>query len=661
MSDDFLFDFNDTPPQPDSPARTDKAAWELVDTFRREIGAAGLGYPEIIPDGTLTRFNVPGDKPNSKNGWAILYMEDGAAAGAFGTWRGDFRQTWSSFEGREGTEAQREAWRAKMEQARRAREEARAERQREVAAEVNQLFSTCNYATTHPYLDRKKVAPHGLATDGRDLLIPVMDVEGRVWSAQRITAAGEKLFETGGRVQGCCYWIEGSTDRIFIAEGYATAATIHEATGNKVYIAFQCGNLAATLKIARQHYPLTPIVIAADNDQFTKGNPGLTKAKEAVETDPNTRVVYPTFKDLEGKPTDFNDLHIMCGKDALIVQLGGTGSYRIETFEYFLNNEFPGRPLISGLMESANALLLVGDSNVGKSLLTMNLALHIGMEAGVMGSALPALWGRYTVDQTVRTLFVQSENDSRSLKKRISCMIRSEPCFRTALKNIHTECYGTDSRVTGEFTDPAFMSRLSAIVDNHGIELVIFDPLISYHGQDENDNAAMRRSLDRVTKFMGQTGAAVCIVHHRGKDGSKGGRGASAIRDWCDAELIAELAEKENPFRVKVTPDKLRGEGSFTPFYLERDDGLVFRLASGEDSQGEGGTYRERLTAIVDALARAGRPLSVAQLGEALDISERTLFRVLSRAVKDGSLEQGGTRKERVYSLPASGADDVNF
>jgi putative DNA primase/helicase len=85
-----------------------------------------------------------------------------------------------------------------------------------------------------------------------------------------------------------------------IAEGFATAATLHEESGYRVYIAFTANNLMAVGRIVREKLPDAEIVFCADNDTKTPGNPGLTKATEAAQAISGSVAVPPL-------PGDFND------------------------------------------------------------------------------------------------------------------------------------------------------------------------------------------------------------------------------------------------------------------------------------------------------------------------------------------------------------------
>jgi putative DNA primase/helicase len=58
-----------------------------------------------------------------------------------------------------------------------------------------------------------------------------------------------------------------------VAEGFATAATVHEATGSAVAFAFNANNLKPIAKALREKFPNLEMVICGDDDHQSKGNP----------------------------------------------------------------------------------------------------------------------------------------------------------------------------------------------------------------------------------------------------------------------------------------------------------------------------------------------------------------------------------------------------
>src|SRR5262249_61661538 len=91
---------------------------------------------------------------------------------------------------------------------------------------------------------------------------------------------------TSGPKYGIFFQTRGRDDVIYICEGFATAAAIHEATGRTVIAAIDCGNLKPVAERVRQKNPAAEIVICADDDWKTAdkaiGNPGLHHARVAA-------------------------------------------------------------------------------------------------------------------------------------------------------------------------------------------------------------------------------------------------------------------------------------------------------------------------------------------------------------------------------------------
>lgn len=169
-----------------------------------------------------------------------------------------------------------------------------------VIAEIN--TDTCQYKiiagwdTCKAYLDdanqRGEDDPRSFKFLKRGTIaVPMRDGDGRLRNMQFIFKSGKKTFIRGGQKSGTYHmvglhpsWRIGQPvgETICIAEGYATAASIHEATGLPVVVAWDCGNLLSVGEIFRARYPEAMILFCADNDTETVGNPGLTKATEAA-------------------------------------------------------------------------------------------------------------------------------------------------------------------------------------------------------------------------------------------------------------------------------------------------------------------------------------------------------------------------------------------
>ena len=158
----------------------------------------------------------------------------------------------------------------------------------------------------HPYLKAKRIqGDEGIRQENDCLLIPARNSEGRITSLQSIDSSGQKRFQPDGKIKGSFHLIGEVGDVVYIVEGYATAASLYQIKKEAVVVSFFASNLAAVVLAIRDKYPDSRIIIAADNDRFTPGNPGLTKAKLAAAAI-RAEVLVPPFAERE-PGTDWND------------------------------------------------------------------------------------------------------------------------------------------------------------------------------------------------------------------------------------------------------------------------------------------------------------------------------------------------------------------
>lgn len=281
-----------------------------TEAFRDAIAAAGLTPPgEIFGDGKLYRFSSNG-RPKDESGW-YKFFDDERPAGAFGCWRTDISSTWRSEQPTKFTPAEREAFKQRMREAEAARA-AELEAGHAYAASVAaDLWSQALQGDDHPYLQRKGINGTGARIMGEVVLVPMRHGPGALVGLQRIFADGSKRFIKGTPLAGA-YTVLGrpsKTEPVIICEGYATGVTLHLATNHCVVVAFNAGNLLAVAKKIRAAMPAAPIIMAADDDSWTDGNPGMTAAGEAAAAINASFAVPRWYGDRLEKHTDFNDLH----------------------------------------------------------------------------------------------------------------------------------------------------------------------------------------------------------------------------------------------------------------------------------------------------------------------------------------------------------------
>ena len=295
-----------------------------IQQFRDAIQSAGLVPPsDIEPDGKLRRFSSNGKKADDA-GWYLLH-DDGIPAGSFGDWRTGIMQTWRADVGRTLTAGEEAAHRAKVEAMRREREAEGTRRKSEAKTKAAAIWQNAEAAPgEHPYLTRKGIKASGAKLYSGALVIPMRD-GADIHSLQFIGPDGDKRFLTGGRVKGCYFSIgnPNGAAALCIAEGFATGATIHETTGYPVAVAFNAGNVGAVAKAMREKFPDLPLILCADDDTHTEGNPGLTAATEAARS-VGGLLALPDFGiDRPAGATDFNDMAALCGREAVRQAIAG--------------------------------------------------------------------------------------------------------------------------------------------------------------------------------------------------------------------------------------------------------------------------------------------------------------------------------------------------
>ena len=288
-----------------------------VQQFSDAIKAAGLNPPDAIEPGKFHKFPGEGKGSHNKAGWCKLFND--GAGGIFGDYSSGLSTDWQAQRETPYSEIERQAFRQLVADAKRQAEAEQKAKNHEAADKAKAIWQKATTAPeSHSYLLKKGIKANGAKLYNDALLIP-MRADGEIASLQFIGQDGIKRFLTDGRVKGSYFSIGNAKGAaaLAIAEGYATGATIHEATGYPVAIAFNAGNLGAVAKAMRAKFPDLPLILCADDDAKTECNPGLTKATEAARA-VGGLLAIPDFgsKRPEGV-TDFNDMAALLGAEAV--------------------------------------------------------------------------------------------------------------------------------------------------------------------------------------------------------------------------------------------------------------------------------------------------------------------------------------------------------
>jgi phage/plasmid primase-like uncharacterized protein len=527
---------------------------QLIDAMR----AAGLEPPdEILMDGKIHRFRSGtkgspghGDKP----GWYLVFG-DGIPAGRFGCWRAGMEITWRADVGRKLTEFEEMAHARRINESKVLREAAQ-ERQHQVASEtVEKIWLSGGAAhPDHPYLKRKGIQTHGvrITGDGR-LMVPLYDADGTLSTLQYIDEDGGKLYHPGGQTGGK-FWMVGSLDEpgtLYVAEGFATAATIHETTDRPVVVAYSASNLVPVTGTLREMYGAAQdIVIVADHDQSGVGQ----RYAEQASAKYGARMVMPPILG------DAND-YAQAGHDLAGLLVQQTGTAVIDKLKVVFGDQLGSDyeapdELVEGLMTIGSSVVVYGDSNSGKTFWALSVATAIATGTDCYGRKTDAGLVIYLASEAPASI----RSRMQAIKKYHGCDLEN-----LAMVPVPMNFYNGDQ----DAHDVIELVRAIEQIKGRPVRLIIGDTLARMSaGANENSGEDMGPVMARFDQVATATGAALMIIHHNGKDAAKGARGWSGIRAHIDTEI--EVIEKEGIRMVNVTKQReLPSKGEAIYFKLE--------------------------------------------------------------------------------------------
>ena len=279
----------------------------------RSLNDFGLEVEAVHLDGDIKRCRCRGSK--GKNGWYVGRIVNNHIYCTYGDWRTGVSEKFTD-NGVSGSTVDVSAiWRQMA-------KDADVERERENAKTVAKLkgiittvepIHKSGVGVDHPYLVKKRIKPVGdiYLHNGR-LIVPMVKQGGEFSGYQEVYPDGSKYHAAGTIKKGACFVIPGSEGTVCLCEGYATGASIHEATGFKVLVAMDAGNL---ITVAKQLFATNrdqSVLVCADNDHKKEKNTGVDAAK-TIAAECGYPFVYPTGID----GTDFNDMHVEQGINAV--------------------------------------------------------------------------------------------------------------------------------------------------------------------------------------------------------------------------------------------------------------------------------------------------------------------------------------------------------
>ena len=339
-------------------------------------GLQGRGVDDGLQIGRMVRCKVEGER--ERRGWYMLHElqapgGDLFIVGSFGVWHGNDNGAQKiALNKNEFTTEQREALRKRLADDKKRADAARKAEHERAALAAGKAWSQCVEVSDNQYLARKSVQSYGLKqTPGGVLMVPMLDTSGRIHGLQYIRTAAEaknsqrpekEFWPAGLAMKGHMFLIGTPQHVVLLAEGYATGASLHAATGLPVAIVFTANNIEPVAQALRKRYRGVKVLICADDDAFShcslmvdgekcgqrfvlaehptlcpkcggahgKQNAGVSAASSAALA-VGGAWLRPVFADeparvarymAQGhKHTDFNDLHLDDGLQAVRVQV----------------------------------------------------------------------------------------------------------------------------------------------------------------------------------------------------------------------------------------------------------------------------------------------------------------------------------------------------
>jgi phage/plasmid primase-like uncharacterized protein len=493
--------------------------------------ALGIEPPEaLLLDGKLHRFRTGSGAGKSfdKTGWYVGYS-DGIPTITFGDWRTGIESTYKADIGRKYTVAEEMAAVQRMQQAKAARD-LEIQKKHEVAASTVETIwqNGTDASPDHPYLKRKNVHPHGarVTGDGR-LMLPLFGDDGELASIQYIDESGGKLYHPGGATGGK-FWMIGTLDEhgtLYIAEGFATGATIHEATGRPCLVAYSASNLVPVTKTARDMYGAAQdIVIVADHDSSGVGQ----RYAEQASAKYGARMVMPP------EMGDAND-YAAAGHDLKLLLEPPANDWLIPADD-FCAQPSPIAWMVKHWIQR-NALIMVhGPSGGGKTFCVLDWCLRIA-------HSREETWHGNKV-RSGSVVYLAGEGH-HGLRGRIAAWKHHHSA---GALNMWLSRDGCDLNTAAGYL--RVVDSIRALKTTP--EIIVVDTLHRFLLGDENSAQDAKTMLDACNALMMEFNCSVILVHHTGvsDEAQHRARGSSAWRGALDIEISVVPGKDDAPMKI---------------------------------------------------------------------------------------------------------------
>jgi len=564
-----------------------------------EMQAQGLRIDYLQITGEIVRVpvnelaGVKADSGGQKSGFYVVNEVNGNYFAVYGNWKTGFEGRWSSVNSYTMSNAEREDLQRKLQEAKDRANETKKQRHNEMADKVKARFESYTKVFEHEYLTNKKVKSYGLKQHKDLLVVPVYSITGAIRSLQYINKNGEKRFASESEIKGNLFLVGAeikdlpNLDKIIIAEGYSTSATIYEATKIPVACVFSA-NFCLQFALNLRKLTGARIIIALDNDESGVGE---KKAQECVRAVSNASVRLPS------EIGDYNDLYLKHGLDKVRLELTES-KYNIKKYAIrnLIEKPEPQKFLVDSFIPLAKPGILASSGGVGKSLSLIQLAISIA-KGGTW-------WGKPIKENGSSVIFC-AEDDLTEIHHRIELLDPKGERFKHN-NDVYVFPVPDQKEPLILLKEEGITEQAQEIVEElktiDNLKLVAFDPLQAFTTASvSQSNEAGQLWGSYCAMISANIGCTTLTTHHINKQSITNDsddpyshkadiRGASSITDsvrfaismWIPSESDAEeLCEQANiPYdRLSVVKAALVKSNSGNVDYgvqtLIRKDGVL--------------------------------------------------------------------------------------
>lgn len=322
-------------------------------------------------------------------------------------------------------------------------------------------------------------------------------------------------------------------------------------------------------EFADQFAPYENVFVVLDNDEDYKVSARVDNCwymiRKGLGPAKANRVRLPVgVNDL----CEFFDAYTVDGLRALVESEEGTRHYQSLDLK---RDPGPINWLVSDLLAKGDLALLIGEPGVGKSWVSMALAVAVA-------EGLPTFMGRPLAENNHRVLYVDEENPEGLVLRRLRKLGLTD-VGADNVRFLHRQGIRLDRK-------PELL--LDEVLD-WSPTLIVLDSLTRMHTRDEN-NAGEVATLfnDGINPLARESGATTLLLHHITKTDSSSSfaraRGSGDISASVDSALDIRATDLVGGFAVNLYKSRWIEEGQYIKAHRV-DDGPYTRIVADENRQ----------------------------------------------------------------------------